>query len=62
MEDKLNEYRVRKRRQEVISNIKERFFKMMAGSKSDVAINLNLQEDDGKVIIYADFVIKIFLR
>ena len=44
MEDKLNEYRVRKRRQEVISNIKERFFRMMSSPKTDVAIHLEKDE------------------
>lgn len=52
MEDKLNEYRVRKRRQEVISSIKDRFFKMISPkptTKTDVAINLQVEDD--KVVL-----------
>ena len=41
MEDKLNEYRVRKRRQEAISGLKEKFFKMLKMNKNeDVAIEV----------------------
>lgn len=41
MEDKLNEFRLRKRRQEKIENFKEKFLRMFAPST----------KDDSKVVI-----------